>query len=112
MTTNMQAWKQPSFNENVTVHQIKLLLTENPGGFKYLTETWIIHKIVNQVAEPIVIIKFNQGDLIKIVINSDNASMSNNKFCAKQNRRKLKVSLANYNKLRVTQSLRQKMPLG
>jgi len=38
--------------------------------------------------------------------------MSNNKFCAKQNRRKLKVSLANYNKLRVTQSLRQKMPLG
>ncbi len=38
--------------------------------------------------------------------------MSNNKFCAKQDRRKLKVSLANYNKLRVIQSLRQQMPLG
>jgi len=50
--------------------------------------------------------------LIFIVINSDNANMSNNKFCTKQNRRKPKVSLANYNKLRVNQSLKQKKPLG
>ncbi len=111
MTTNMQAWKQPPFNENVTVHQIKLLLTKNPGGLSIKPKLGYFNQL-KQVAEPIVIIQLNQGDLIYIVINSDNANMSNNKFCVKQNRRKLKVSLANYNKLRVNQSLRQKMPPG
>ena len=111
MTTKMQAWKQPPFNENVTVHQIMLLLTKNPGGLSIKPKLGYFN-LLKQVAEPIVIIQLNQGDLIYIVINSDNANMSNNKFCVKQNRRKLKVSLANYNKLRVNQSLRQKMPPG
>ena len=55
MTTKMQAWKQPPFNENVTVHQIMLLLTKNPGGLSIKPKLGYFKYNLKQVAEPIVV---------------------------------------------------------